>query len=97
MHRDDLSKEFNLQTLKQLVTGLVETELYSEAKDIHNRFYSSNPSLDADNNFTADTPELGKLYLSIESDRSLFIEVAAVDGDNVIGTEISLSSSTDSN
>lgn len=69
----------------------------SEAKDIHNRFYSSNPSLDADNNFTADTPELGKLYLSIESDRSLFIEVAAVDGDNVIGTEISLSSSTDSN
>lgn len=35
MQRDDLSKEFNLQTFKQLVTNLVDTELYSEAKDIH--------------------------------------------------------------
>ena len=35
MHRDDLSKEFNLQVFKQLVTNLVETELYSEARDIH--------------------------------------------------------------
>ncbi len=46
MNRDDLSKEFNLQTFKQLVTGLVETELYSESKNIQ---HSSSLIKKADN------------------------------------------------
>ncbi len=46
MQRDELSKDFNLQTFKQLVTNLVETELYSEARDIH---HSSQLISDAQN------------------------------------------------
>jgi type I restriction-modification system DNA methylase subunit len=39
MQRDDLSKEFSLENFKKLVTGLVDTELYSESKTVnHNSF-----------------------------------------------------------
>ena len=37
MQRDELSKDFSLSIFKNLVTGLVDAELYSESKDIqHN-------------------------------------------------------------